>query len=248
MKINKLKKLGLSNYEIKCYTTLIQYGNLNSRNIAKKSNVPPTSVYRNLERLQEKGFVSMIQKEPMVFRAIKPEIAIKTLIKRKMKNLKEFENESIEELNKLEKGKIIEKREEVLEIYKGKKQSMHITEELIKQSKKEFLIIGKGSKNSLLKIIHNLKFAIKRGVKIKFIITKYKTNNPMIPLLKKMGLKLRYYPIDGFAFLLKDRSQTQMIIKMPKKEDRIVLMIKNASLAKVHGDYFDSIWKKATPL
>ena len=76
-----IEKLGLSPYESKCYLTLVKYGNLSGKEIAKHSSVPPTSVYRNLEALQRKGFVQIIQKEPLMYQIVDPDIAIHSYIK-----------------------------------------------------------------------------------------------------------------------------------------------------------------------
>ena len=83
MNLNNLQKWGLSPYEAKCYYTLLTYGNLIGKEIAKYSNVPPTSVYRNLESLKEKGFVQIIQKEPLTYQAVDPKIAIASFSEKK---------------------------------------------------------------------------------------------------------------------------------------------------------------------
>ena len=72
MEIKNLQKLGLSDYESKCYLTLIKYGNLLGKELAKKSGVPPTSIYRNLDSLRHKGFVQIIQKKPLAFQTVEP--------------------------------------------------------------------------------------------------------------------------------------------------------------------------------
>jgi len=54
---------------------------------------------------------------------------------------------------------------------------------------------------------------------------------------------------DGFSLLIKDREESQIVIKDEKlKEERIVLNIKNKDLSGAHAHYFDSIWRKSTPI
>ena len=84
--IEKLRKLGLSPYESKCYLALVKQGNLLGKEIAEKSGVPPTSVYRNLETLQKRGLVQIVQKEPFVYQAVEPEIALPAYVKSHKKN------------------------------------------------------------------------------------------------------------------------------------------------------------------
>lgn len=245
--IEKLKKLGLSPYESKCYLALVKYGNLLGKDIAKKSGVPPTSVYRNLETLQKRGLVQMVQKEPLIYQAVDPEIAIKTYVKSQKENLDTLQENTINELVSIKKTGIIEKIEEVLEVYSGREQSYNLGKKLIQQSKKEFLILGRGTKKSILDILHTLKSASKRNVNCKLIITTYDKNGELIEELKKSKIKVKYLPLTGFSLLIKDREESQIVIKNEKlKEERIVLNIKSKDLSQAHAHYFDSIWKKAT--
>ena len=120
---------------------------------------------------------------------------------------------------------------------------------LIQQSKKEFLLVGRGTQQSILDLIHTLKAAIKRGVTCKCIITTHDENKGLIEELQHAGVKIKYNPLRGFSLLIKDREESQIVIKDDKlKEERIVLNIKNKDLSEAHAHYFDSIWRKSTPL
>jgi HTH-type transcriptional regulator, sugar sensing transcriptional regulator len=245
--MGKLRKLGLSPYESKCYLALVRFGNLVGKDIAKESNVPPTSVYRNLETLQKRGFVQIIQKEPLVYQAVDPEIAITSYVKLQKEELKNLQDSTISELKSIKKTSIIDKQEEVLEVYSGREQSYKLGKKLIQQSEKEFLLLGRGTQKSILDLIHTLKSASKRKVTCKFIITTYNENRELIEELKKSNIKVKFLPLTGFSLLVKDREESQIVIKNKKlKEERVVLNIKNKDLSQAHAHYFDSIWRKAT--
>ncbi len=247
--IEKLRKLGLSPYESKCYLALVRYGKLLGKDIAQKSGVPPTSVYRNLETLQKRGLVQVVQKEPLVYQAVEPEIALPAYVNSKKEELENIQRETITELSSIKKTGVIEKQEEVLEVYSGRGQSYELGKKLIHQSKNEFLLIGRGTKQSILDLIHSLKSAVKRGVTCKFILTTPDENKDLIGELKKSDVKIKYNPLRGFSLLVKDREESQIIIKDDKlKEERIILNIKNKDLSEAHAHYFDSIWRKSTPL
>ncbi len=247
--IEKLRKLGLSPYESKCYLALVRHGNLLGKDIAQKSGVPPTSIYRNLETLQKRGLVQIVQKEPLVYQAVEPEIALPAYVNSQKEELENIQKETITELSSIKKTGVIEKQEEVLEVYSGREQSYKLGKKLIHQSKKEFLLIGRGTKQSILDLIHSLKSAVKREVICKFIITTHDENKDLIEELKNSGIKIKYNPLRGFSLLVKDREESQIIIKDDKlKEERIILNIKNKDLSEAHAHYFDSIWRKSTPL
>jgi sugar-specific transcriptional regulator TrmB len=245
MNIEKLKKLGLSPYEAKCYLALLIHGNLLGKEIAKHSGVPPTSVYRNLESLTKRGFIQIIQKDPFVYQAISPEIAISSHVKSQKEKLEELENNTIDELKSIKK-QIVEKREEVLEVYSGRTQAYKIGNKLIKKSEKEMLLIGSGNKQSVIDIIHSLKDAVKRGVNCKFIATLYEDNVPLLLEMKKSGIKVKHYPIKNFSMLIKDRSESMTALKQVK--NRVVLNVRDKDLSLAYAHYFDSIWRKSTPV
>ena len=64
-----LKKLGLTDYEIKVYITLMEYGSLTGREISIKSGVPQGRTYDILSKLEEIGLVSILPRKPKIFRA-----------------------------------------------------------------------------------------------------------------------------------------------------------------------------------
>ncbi len=245
--IPKLQKLGLSPYEAKSYVALLKQGSMGGKETAKKAGVPPTSVYRNLESLREKGFVQLLQQEPLVYRAVEPEIALTHYVNFKKVLLEEVENEAIKELNQIKETGGIDKKEEVLEVYSGREQSYAVGKQLLGEAKKEFLMIGRGEKQSIIDLIHELKAAIEREVEVRFIITTFDDNQELVGLLKEEKISVKYFPLQNFSLLIKDGEESQIVIKQAKAE-RIILKIKSKDLAQAHEHYFNSIWRKATPV
>lgn len=96
--IEKLMKLGLSEYEAKIYVVLVGLDEASAREIHEGSKVPRTRVYDILEKLVEKGFVEVQQGNPTYYRAIEPE---KT-IEKQIGDLSKITRECIEELEKLQ--------------------------------------------------------------------------------------------------------------------------------------------------
>ena len=55
-----LKNLGLSAKEVMVYTTLLKLNRSTVSNIAKKSEMPRTTIYPLLEKLMQKGIVHIV--------------------------------------------------------------------------------------------------------------------------------------------------------------------------------------------
>lgn len=96
MDIAPLKRLGLTDGEIKVYLALIRLGESTSGPIVDESGVSVSKVYTILDRLAKKGLVShIVKKKTKYFEAADPN--------RLLVYLQEKENELKEEENKLKK-------------------------------------------------------------------------------------------------------------------------------------------------
>jgi len=70
--VEKLQKIGLTEYEAKVYVTLLK-DHLNSAGkLSEKSGVPRTKIYLVLESLERKGWIRVYSGIPLLFKAIDP--------------------------------------------------------------------------------------------------------------------------------------------------------------------------------
>jgi sugar-specific transcriptional regulator TrmB len=81
--LQTLQSLGLNEYESKVYVTLSLLGPAKASEISKQSEVPRSKIYEVLESLIEKQMIEVSQEKPKMFRAIAPEVAIKTMLNAK---------------------------------------------------------------------------------------------------------------------------------------------------------------------
>ena len=241
-----LSKMGLTPYESSCYAALIKNGNIGGKEIARLSGVPPTSVYRNLESLKEKGLIAILQKEPMIYHAIEPSLAIKEYVERKNSEMKSVAEEAIKEIESLKKTEIVQKEEQPISVLMGKSQSYNIGIDLVKTTKKEMLIIGRGEKPGIFELSKQLKHAVKRGVDVKFITSAYQENKEIYDRLKSTGINVRSLNIN-ITMLIMDGVESQLVSKKPStKEERFAIHIIDKDFSNPLREYFLSLWKRAT--
>ncbi|MDD5022890.1 MAG: helix-turn-helix domain-containing protein [Candidatus ainarchaeum sp.] len=89
MYLEVLRKVGLSDGEIKLYDALLELGESTRTKIAKKSGISPSKVYDVANRLLEKGIISYVKKDGIIhFSAADPE-RLKDFIDKKSKELEE---------------------------------------------------------------------------------------------------------------------------------------------------------------
>ena len=71
--VDRLKNLGLTSYEARCYISLASMGTSDPRRLAEEAGIPYTSVYMALRGLESKGWAELVSKRPNSYRAKKPE-------------------------------------------------------------------------------------------------------------------------------------------------------------------------------
>jgi len=73
-----LEKIGLTSYEIRTYTSLIDGGELNASELSNKSGVPYSKIYEVLGTLEEKGWIGSDDSRPTKYFAKAPSNALET--------------------------------------------------------------------------------------------------------------------------------------------------------------------------
>jgi sugar-specific transcriptional regulator TrmB len=246
MTVEDLKKIGLTEYEAKSYLALVKYGAMQGREIAKKSEVPPTRVFDTLKSLIDKGFVFQISQKPMAFQAVKTEVAVNGLIERRIENLKHLEKSIKESVEKLKKPATEEKIEEKISVVSGFEKMFSLVNRNTNNAKKELLVFSVGEKIPYSTEIA-LRKAVKRGLKFRFIASRCdKENIPYLKKLKSFGATVRYYRSENYSISIYDRKIVHIVVKSPSNpKERIMTIFDNKDLAKAMFQWFEMMWNKA---
>jgi len=247
---DKLKKLGLTGYEIKIYLTLLREGELTGGKLSRLSKVPHGKTYESIEKLEGKGLVSIFPSKPKIIKAVTPEIALNNLITSKLEEYNEIKEEAIPELKELKKLKSLpEATTEKITILKGKKNTPILANHFYSKAKK-YLKILFTYEYTPLENIRLLQEAIKRGVKVKQLATKIPERSKEI--MKEMiskGVEIRYYPVEELRIIIRDGEESlQQIVNPNNFLDRVSIVIESKDLTNALETYFDKIWKKAKPV
>jgi sugar-specific transcriptional regulator TrmB len=129
--------LGLNNYEIRAYESLVRLGKSTATKISKMSGVPHGKVYTVLDSLAKKGLIDEIPKEPREFIPNNPELLIDFVDKRN-RELTELRNE-IEQLKRLYKEDREIDESKIL-VRQGKKAFYNIISNLLGANKYDYSI------------------------------------------------------------------------------------------------------------
>jgi sugar-specific transcriptional regulator TrmB len=244
-----LKKLGLTEYEAKSYLALVKHGAMPGREVARKSAVPPTRVFDALKSLIDKGFVFLLSQKPMIFQAIKAELAVKGLVERQIENLEILEKSIEESVGKLQQPATEEKIEEKILVVSGFEKMFSIVTENTNNAKKELLVFSVGEKIPYSTEIA-LRKAVKRGLTFRFISSKCDRENiQYLKRLKSIGATIRYYKSENYSISIYDRRIVHIVVKSPSNpKERIMTIFDNKDFAKAMLQWFEITWKKARPV
>lgn len=151
----ELEKFGFSKIDAQVYITIVKNPRINGSQVAKKINIPRTSVYSSIENLYQRGAIHLIPESSNTYVANDPVEFIK--------KLKEVYLASAEYLEKeFENFECCSEEGEFLNI-KGDKNAVEKIKEIIKLSQKEVYM---NTNYDLENFKSELEDAEKRGVRI----------------------------------------------------------------------------------
>jgi len=242
-----LRKIGLTEGEIKVYIALLELGSTTSGKITKKCGISGSKVYEVLDRLIQKGLASSIIKNKVKhFEATSPE-RILDYLEEKGKQI-EQEKTAIQKVipQLLLKQKAAVKSS--AKIFTGWEGIKTANEDIIKTLKKgeEWLSMGltEQPKSWELYFTNRQKIRAEKGIILKHLLNeKYKS----------VYEKRKKLPNTNFKFLPKDFEMptsteiydNKVIIMILSKEDPMAIMIESEAVANSFRKYFHALWKTA---
>lgn len=264
-----LKEIGLSNYETAVYLKLVELGKSEASTLHREAKVPFGRIYEELNSLISKGLVEVQNTRPKRYMPKKPKIAFNNLLKRKKEDMEGQFQKTVEMVSQIEEGiskhmptepkekafwTVAVGREEIAEMMKynfdeAEKELCIITRGRVEDRKKHWQLIPE--------MLNSLINAIKRGVRLKVLVSKdftipegdgYIDKEKLRILLNKVEVRVirdvRSY------FEICDNSKVMIKIDNPANLTEILAVIRiyDIKLARELRNKFDELWIKAKPL
>ena len=93
-----MEDLGLTGYEIRVYTSILEAGAMTAADISKKSGVPYSKIYEVLNTLEEKGWLESDSSRPQKFFPQSPSTALEAMRMRSENSFRESQSTIVSEL------------------------------------------------------------------------------------------------------------------------------------------------------
>lgn len=240
-----LREIGLTEGEIRVYTSLISLGKSSTGAIMDKSGISSSKVYLILEKLIEKGLVSFIvENNVKKFQPANPNTIIE-FIRKKKETLQELENKSqelVEDINSM-LGKY---EEETAQVYRGFKGIETAFTRMVEETDEgeEHLFFSHAEEELAEEVVMFFK-----RIKEKRLERKIKTRGIVHPRLKKAfqtQVKEKYYKIK-FSEITPATPMTigkNSILMTLWGKEPMCIEIRSKRMVNKYKEHFEEIWEK----
>ncbi len=239
-----LTRIGLSKGESEIYLILLNYGQLQVSDIAKRTKISRPHVYDILNKLVTKGLVCYIVKESKNFYNIAGPEKLLDFIKEK----EDFINNILPEINKIYKEQKQKSSFEVLEGIEGLK---FVFNDILREKPKEWLADGGTSTAFKLPVIPEFleiwhKKRINAGIKLRVIMNSDENSIERGGVLGKMPMtEVKFAdtktPSASTIYLYGDK----IAIMIWSEKNPRAIIIEDSSLYEFFKNHFEESWKKS---
>ncbi len=250
--VDVIKEIGLTDSETKVYLALLELGDSTRSDIVNRSMIAGSKVYEILERLKEKGLVSIYtQNKVKHFKPTNPKQLI-TYLEDQKEHISQVEKQVSIILPKLLAEFQSSKEEQEVELLSGLKGLEILFREQIEilNSNDTCYVIGgtRGTEEeatqAFFEKIHLLREQKKIRTKMLFNLRQKATTESLYSSKKYPGTTTRYIPHTSPVAINVYKDRTVIII-FGKKVTAI--HIKSQDAANSFMEYFDLLWKQAKP-
>lgn len=158
--IERLRNMGLTAYEAKCYVSLAELGPAYPRKVAAEAGIPYPNAYEALKRLAALGWVDLVVRRPVTYRARKPE-SVKAMISSRIE-------EAFDSLQKVYSPEPAEEAELVYTL-RGREKVLAKMYEMLRGAKESVVLVAPTMGLEDARLLELLAEVIERGVNVRAI-------------------------------------------------------------------------------
>lgn len=246
MNTTVLKKIGLTENEVKIYLHLLKAGSSTAYDISKETGIYRVHVYDKLEQLMNKGLVTHIYQGAKKFFQATPPTKIKHYLEDQKRVLELQEQEIDSLLPELEAMANLPKEDTIVEVFKGNEGLKYFLKDIITAGK-EVLITGiddRKYQDALPVFMPQYFRDLKRfGIKERVITLKRKGiflfSKSLAPTTSYRFLKQKQFnPTNTFVY-----GDKAVIVSWGTPVTAV--MIKNKEIAETYRNHFEYLWEIA---
>jgi len=236
-----LQEFGLTEYEIRSYTSLLEIGPATASELSEASDVPYSKIYEVLGSLEKKGWVEMEHGRPSRYYPKPPSVAMEITRSQMESQLSTNEQLILTELQPIYEKKGVRERPDIW-IVRGDFNVLARIRETIEHVQKEILAAVPTLPDQVAdRLIPLVKTLVERGVKVQVMTMKKPFTETTVKLTKFCEVRLREQMFGGG--IIADGREV-IILLGQEGEDPMGLAIwsDHVGLAKFAKNYFEYLW------
>lgn len=237
-----LREVGLTEYEVKTYLTLLEYGPLTAARTSKESNLPYSKIYEVLGNLEKKGWVEVESGRPNKYYPKAPTEAVEAVRLRAESMIKDFEDQVIEELQPIYEKRGIQERPDIW-IVRGEFNIAAKIREVIGKTRSELLLAVPTLPRALFKIVGSDLLNLKAtNAKLRLMTTKEVDEKMLREIGKLADTRVRDQMFGGG--LISDNREVILLLGESGGET-LAIWSDHFGLARLSAEYFEYLWRDA---
>ena len=251
----QFSKFGISSNQSKVYIYLGKYGSKTAPEVCRALRLPRTETYRLLATLQNKGVISATYQHPIKFSSLPLEKTIKLMVNMEKERVKKLEAKRDEISKVWESIPTFHNEPEIqkddkFQILQGENQIFGKINDMIINTKREFLIIGNEKEFLKFYYANFLEPLDKSDIKLKVL-----TNSPeRIPYVFEDIDRTKVKKIPKTAncrccYVIKDNEEVIIFMKNSKIGKNVTAFWTNSE-AMIYSKnlLFNLLWSKSKPI
>jgi sugar-specific transcriptional regulator TrmB len=236
-----LQEFGLTDYEIRSYTSLLEMGPATASELSEASGVPYSKIYEVLGSLEKKGWIEMEHGRPRRYYPKPPSVAMEITKSQFESALKTNEALVLDELQPLYEKKGVRERPDIW-IVRGDFNVLAKVRETMEHVQREILAAVPALPDSLAEpLIPLVKTIVERGVKVQLMTMKTPMTETMLKLTKLCEVRVREQMFGG-GIIADGR---EVILLLGQEGDEAIslgIWSDHIGLAKFAKNYFEYLW------
>ncbi|HZW57209.1 MAG TPA: helix-turn-helix domain-containing protein [Nitrososphaerales archaeon] len=240
-----LQDLGLTDYEIKTYVTLLSNPGSQASDISRESDVPVSKIYEVLSNLERKGWVESQHSRPSKYFPKSPSTALQAFRLKLESDLKANEDYLLNELMPIYQQRATQERPDIW-IVRGDFNILAKVSESINRCKKELLIVVPSVLNDVIEmIVPSLKSMKESGLVVRILMSGVVDTK----IAEKVGdlAELRFKDnMFGGGVIVDAREVVLLLGGTPDDPSQALgIWSDHAGLSSFAKNYFEFLWAEA---
>ncbi|MEE8132637.1 MAG: helix-turn-helix domain-containing protein [Nitrososphaerales archaeon] len=242
-----MESLGLTDYEMRVYISLLNDGTMTAQELSKKSGVPYSKIYEVVGKLGDKGWLDSDSSRPTKYYPKAPSSALEAMRMRIENQVRENESILIQELTSVYERSGGKEKPEIW-VLRGIYNIGAKVKEIIQNCEKELLLALPAVTESVTKPLQpTLRALHEKGIKITILASESATIDSVKALYRIGEVRLKNSMFGGGV--ISDGRQVIMLLSAEKSGTNdykaLAIWAEHTGLANFAKEYFEYLWKDA---